>query len=68
MQLIINGKNQEFENVETLNQLISHLNVSAELGGIAVAVNAEVVPKSEWTTTRLKSGDEIEVIHAVQGG
>jgi sulfur carrier protein len=36
--------------------------------GIAVAVNDSVVPRSEWGETRLKSGDRIEIVVAVQGG
>ena len=36
--------------------------------GVAVARNAEVVPRSQWSVTRLLSGDDIEIVTAVQGG
>ncbi len=36
--------------------------------GIAVAVNGEVVRRSEWETTVLANGDQVEVLTAVQGG
>ncbi|KNC20357.1 thiamine biosynthesis protein ThiS [Arthrobacter sp. RIT-PI-e] len=36
--------------------------------GIAVAVNAEVVPRSRWATVRIDDGDDVEVVNAVQGG
>jgi sulfur carrier protein len=36
--------------------------------GVAVALNDEVVPRGEWASTKLKDGDEIEVLMAVQGG
>ena len=36
--------------------------------GTAVAVNGEVIPRGEWAATELRDGQEIEVLHAVQGG
>ncbi|WP_407358573.1 sulfur carrier protein ThiS [Microbacterium sp. LTA6] len=36
--------------------------------GLAVAVNAAIVRRGSWTTTVLSTGDEIEVLTAVQGG
>lgn len=36
--------------------------------GVAVAVNAAVVPRSRWGETRLSAGDEVEILTAVQGG
>jgi sulfur carrier protein len=36
--------------------------------GIAVAHNGEVVPRTEWFTTHLTTGDEIEILAAIQGG
>lgn len=37
-------------------------------GGVAVAVNGEVVPRSDWSERALRPGDRIEVVGAVQGG
>jgi sulfur carrier protein len=36
--------------------------------GVAVAHNAEVVPRSQWFATALAEGDDIELVTAVQGG
>lgn len=36
--------------------------------GVAVARNAEVVPRSQWAATDLADGDELELVTAVQGG
>ena len=36
--------------------------------GIAVAVNQNIIPKSEWTTVTLSENDNILVITATQGG
>jgi len=36
--------------------------------GIAVALNSDVVPRSEWDTTTLEAGDRIEIVTAAAGG
>ena len=36
--------------------------------GVAVAVNGEVVPRSEWEGFALSDGMRVEVLRAVQGG
>jgi thiazole synthase len=36
--------------------------------GVAVAVNGEVVPRSEWEATVLIEGQQVEVVAAIQGG
>jgi len=36
--------------------------------GIAVARNAGVVPRSQWHSTALVDGDDVELVTAVQGG
>jgi sulfur carrier protein len=36
--------------------------------GVAVALDGEVVPRGEWATTEVREGQQLEVLHAVQGG
>jgi sulfur carrier protein len=36
--------------------------------GVAVALDGEVVPRGEWATTEIHDGQQVEVLHAVQGG
>ncbi|NED95655.1 sulfur carrier protein ThiS [Phytoactinopolyspora alkaliphila] len=36
--------------------------------GIAVAVNNDVVPRGSWRTTRVSTGDHVEILTATQGG
>ena len=36
--------------------------------GVAVAHNAQVVPRSQWFATALADGDDVELVTAVQGG
>ncbi|UCG50677.1 MAG: sulfur carrier protein ThiS [Candidatus Latescibacterota bacterium] len=68
MQLTINGEKKDVDDVRSLEDLLTRLDLSANMKGVAVAVNDTVVPKIHWKTTRLEPGDVIEVIHAVQGG
>ncbi len=35
---------------------------------IAVALNLEVVPRSNYDQTPLNEGDKVEIVHAVGGG
>jgi len=68
MKVTINGETKEFDDIETLGELMKRLGFGEEAKGIAVAVNDTVIPKGRWSSTRLASGDVVEVIHAVQGG
>ncbi len=36
--------------------------------GLAVAVNASVIPREQWSMRLLLDGDRILIIHASQGG
>jgi sulfur carrier protein len=42
--------------------------VTALSGGVAAAVNGDVVPRRLWAATVLAEGDRVEVVTAVQGG
>lgn len=37
-------------------------------GGVAVAVDEEVVPRAAWPSTQLGEGARVEILTAVQGG
>jgi len=67
MNLTINGKKEELEQVAKLGDLLRYLKI-AEEKGFAVAVNEEVIFRSAWQNSLLKDGDRIEIIRATQGG
>ena len=65
MRVTVNGEQRE----------ISASHVDALLGELeyegthfAIALNYDVLPRSRWAQTPLKSGDEIEIIPPRQGG
>lgn len=66
MKITLNGREETLENAKTLAELVQQKNLSQ--AGIAIARNGEVVSKANWPTTKIQSGDRIEIIHAVQGG
>jgi thiamine biosynthesis protein ThiS len=35
---------------------------------VAVALDGEVVPRGDWSPTTVHEGQQVEVVHAVQGG
>ena len=67
MRININEKSHELESDACLLQLVKQLSID-DKGGIAIAVNAYVVPKKEWPHFELKENDEIIIIEAAQGG
>ncbi len=68
MQLIVNGHRQSVDDASTLLDLLVAMNFAPQQKGIAVAVNAEVIARTMWANTRLCPGDQVDIIHAVQGG
>lgn len=63
-RVTVNGEARELGSGTSVADL-----VSPALGrGVAVARNGEVVPRSDWVTTHVESGDEIEIVRPIQGG
>jgi sulfur carrier protein len=51
-----------------VTDLLGRLDVPPDARGVAVAVDAEVVPRGAWASTPLAEGAEVEVLTAIQGG
>ena len=66
MEVIINGEVQHFpDNTHILDMV--HL-LSLEGRRIAIEINGEVIPRSQYPARRLQDNDKIEIIRAVGGG
>ena len=63
--ITINGEPREVTG--TIDDVLDALGVEVRRG-MAVAVDAEVVPKSAWATTQVADGARVEIVTAVQGG
>lgn len=66
MDVTVNGQSYSISENKTLAALLEEMQLAHR--HVAVAVNQEIVPRSELNATQLKSGDSIELVHAVGGG
>jgi sulfur carrier protein len=69
LRVLVNGEARELPDALTIADLVAGEAPGLEGGrGLAVAVDAEVVPRSEWAVTILAAGQSVEVLAAMQGG
>jgi sulfur carrier protein len=69
MRIVVNGSDQDVPERLTVAALVRRLpNGGGEGGGVAVAIEAQVVPRSEWEGVELSEGQRVEVLGAIQGG
>lgn len=66
MNVVLNGEPRALDDGTTVAELLRSLDVPDR--GVAVAVDAEVVPRGEWEARTLGDGAHVEVVQAVQGG
>ncbi len=64
--VIINGTSRELAEGVTLAEVVGTWSKTDQ--GVAVAVNDQVVSRSEWPGVVLADGDRVEILTAVQGG
>jgi sulfur carrier protein len=62
----VNGEPSEVPPGTTVAELLSHR--GAPDRGVAVAVDGEVVPRTQWDSTALQDETAVEIVMAVQGG
>jgi sulfur carrier protein len=67
VKVVVNGAETQLDDGATVAVLVDTLDVPGGRG-VAVAVDAEVVPRGEWEARTLADGDRVEVLRAIQGG
>ena len=67
MNVTVNNALYDFEENAGLEQILEQLRIE-ETKGVALALNEEIIPKSEWPNTKITEGDKIIIIGAVAGG
>jgi len=65
MLVIINGVETELADTVTVANLLKQLELT---GRIAVELNKQIVPRSEFESRLINKGDMIEIVHAIGGG
>ncbi len=66
ISLFVNGETVELNEPVTAAELLTLLEIQPK--GIAIALNAEILPRSEWGSHQIGKGDRIEIVSAAAGG
>jgi len=66
MNILLNGENHTLPDGCTAAGLVESLQLGERR--IAMEVNREIVPGSQYTNHVLAEGDKVEVVHAIGGG
>lgn len=66
MQVTLNDKTMMLTEGITLAELL--LQLEQDKPGVAVALNKEVVARSQWAEQTLNANDNITLFHAIAGG
>ena len=65
MRVTVNGEQRDIS-ASHVDALLDELDYEGR--HFAIALNYDVLPRSRWAETRLRPGDEIEIITPRQGG
>ncbi len=68
MKIRVNGEEKTVHPNLNIYELLIALELNPMQAGIAVAVDREVIPKTEWRGTPLRENSDVEIIRPVQGG
>ena len=66
MQITMNGEPMEVIDGCVIDQLVQQLELTNKR--IAVELNCEIVPRSQFPEVKLKADDRIEIVQAIGGG
>ena len=66
MHIQLNGETYALGEALSVAGLLEHLQFAGRR--VAVELNFEIVPRSQYETTHLKDDDALEVVHAIGGG
>tara|TARA_X000001036_G_scaffold432430_1_gene468335 strand:+ start:518 stop:718 length:201 start_codon:yes stop_codon:yes gene_type:complete len=61
-----NDINNDIDTPITVDELVKLLNLESQ--NIAIAVNEQVIRRSEWETMKIKNNDRVDIVRAVGGG
>jgi sulfur carrier protein len=68
VNVTVNGEPRRLDAGATVASVVELLDVSAQGRGVAVALDGEVVTRSQWPETELSEGSLVEVVAAIGGG
>ncbi len=68
MHIRLNGEERELSSKQSVGQLVAELSGTDEPQGVAVAINGQIVRRTDWHSRELQAQDDVEVLQAVSGG
>ena len=66
MKIVLNGDEREIDGSATLADLVAVSGLAGKR--VAIEINREIVPRSDYARRALAAGDRIEVVNAIGGG
>ncbi|PWT83194.1 MAG: thiamine biosynthesis protein ThiS [Acidobacteria bacterium] len=66
MNLVLNGEKRTVPGIHTVSELLEQLSLA--MGQVLVERNGQVVQRTQFSTTDLSEGDQIEIVRVVAGG
>ena len=66
MEVYVNGEKRELAGGASVAELLEALSLASQR--LAVEVNEEIVPRSQYTAHHLEAGDRVEIVRAIGGG
>ena len=66
IEILINGEKNNFKVSVSISELIIIKNL--ENLSVAVALNSEIINKSDFNVTFIKEGDKLDIVKPVGGG
>jgi len=66
VSIIVNGEAREAVSGATVTELLQALGIHG--GRVAVERNLQILPRADWSETRIVDGDRYEIVQFVGGG
>jgi len=66
LSITVNGEERQVQPGATVVDLLRELGLQA--GRVAIERNREILPRAQWTATRIAPGDRYEIVQFVGGG
>jgi len=66
MHIVLNGSDREIPENLSAGALLQNLGLAGKR--LALEINQEIVPRSTFDSRMLRSGDQVEIVHAIGGG
>ncbi|WP_281545955.1 sulfur carrier protein ThiS [Grimontia sp. SpTr1] len=66
MQILLNDEAYSPKTASDLLALVSELSLPEQ--SVAIALNGEIIPRSQWQSTPLSEGVQIAMFQAIAGG